>query len=278
MSTPLGIFQIYPKAAVLVLASFLLSTTAIAAEGNRIPPVGDQALSFQGGYILPTEKLVGSIIGAREPKTYFSTGDTLYLRFIRNLDVHTGDWVTAYRLTNPVFHPITTVYIGRIVKILGILEITSEPQNRVVEARVIQPLDAMGPGDPVMLFAQPADVPDQGKSEESVTGTIVEFKIPKQETAQGEIVYIDLGAHDGIGAGDRLKVIRQGNRESLKTFLPDYPFAELKVLSVQERTATTKIVRSLDAVHRGDFVTRLLGRPRPLDQGLNRMGSPEEPQ
>jgi chemotaxis protein MotB len=278
MSTPLGIFQIYPKAAVFVLASFLLSTTAIAAEGNRIPPVGDQALAFQGGYILPTEKLAGSIIGARESKTYFSTGDTLYIRFIRNLDVHTGDWVTAYRLTNPVFHPITTVYVGRLVKILGILEITSEPQNRVVEARVIQPLDSMGPGDPVMLFAPPTEVPDQGKSEEPVTGTIVEFKIPKQETAQGEIVYIDLGAQDGIGAGDRLKVIRPGNRESLKTFLPDYPFAELKVLSVQERTATTKIVRSLDAVHRGDFVTRLLGRPRPLDPGLDRTGSPEEPQ
>jgi len=276
MSTPLGIFQIYPKAAVFVLASFLLSTTAIAAEGNRIPPVGDQALAFQGGYILPTEKLAGSIIGARQSKTYFSTGDTLYLRFIRNLDVHTGDWVTAYRLTNPVFHPITTVYVGRLVKILGILEITSEPQNRVVEARVIQPFDSMGPGDPVMLFAPPTEVPDQGKSEESVTGTIVEFKIPKQETAQGEIVYIDLGAQDGIGVGDRLQVIRQGNRESMKTFLPDYPFAELKVLSVQERTATTKIVRSLDAVHRGDFVTRLLGRPRPLDQGPDRMGSPEE--
>ena len=278
MSTPLGIFQIYPKAAVLVLASLLLSTTAIAAEGNRIPPVGDQALAFQGGYILPTEKLAGSIIGARQPKTYFSTGDTLYIRFIRNLDVHTGDWVTAYRLTNPVFHPITTVYVGRLVKILGILEITSEPQNRVVEARVIQPLDSMGPGDPVMLFAPPTEVPDQGKSEESVTGTIVEFKIPKQETAQGEIVYIDLGAQDGIGVGDRLQVIRQGNRESMKTFLPDYPFAELKVLSVQERTATTKIVRSLDAVHRGDFVARSLGRPLPLDQGLDRMGSPEEPQ
>ena len=278
MSTPLGIFQIYPKAAVFVLASFLLSTTAIAAEGNRIPPVGDQALAFQGGYILPTEKLAGSIIGARESKTYFSTGDTLYIRFIRNLDVHTGDWVTAYRLTNPVFHPITTVYVGRLVKILGILEITSEPQNRVVEARVIQPLDSMGPGDPVMLFAPPTEVPDQGKSEEPVTGTIVEFKIPKQETAQGEIVYIDLGARDGIEAGDRLTVIRQGNRESMKTFLPDYPFAELKVLSVQERTATTKIVRSLDAVHRGDFVTRLLGRPRPLDQGLDRRGSSEEPQ
>jgi hypothetical protein len=119
-------------------------------------------------------------------------------------------------------------------------------------------------------------VPDQGTSEEPLTGTVVEFKIPKQETAQGEIVYIDLGNQDGVGVGDRLKVIRPGNRESMKTFLPDYPFAELKVLSVQERTATTKVVRSLDGVHRGDFVTRLLIRQRPLDQDLDRPISPEE--
>src|SRR5207237_1727124 len=140
------------------------------AEVNHVPPVGDQALAFQGGYILPTEKLAGSIIGARQPKTYFSTGDTLYIRFIRNLDVHTGDWVTAYRLTNPVFHPITTVYVGRLVKVLGILEITSEPQNRGVEARVIQPVDSMGPGDPVILFASPTEGPDEGRAAERVTG------------------------------------------------------------------------------------------------------------
>ena len=276
MSTPLGISPITLKAAVFVLASFL-STAAIAAEGHRIPPVGDQALAFQGGYILPQEKLVGTVIGARESKSYFGTGDNLYLRFIRNLDVHAGDWVTAYRLTDPVFHPVSRAYLGRVVKILGILEITSEPDNRVAEARVVQPLDSMGPGDPVMFFAPPAEVPEQGISDEPLAGTILEFKVARQVTAQGEIVYIDLGAQDGIGVGDRLKVIRPGKRESMRTFLPDYPFAELKVLSVQERTATTKIVKSLDAVHRGDLVTRLSGRRNPLNQDPSGPGSPEEP-
>jgi outer membrane protein OmpA-like peptidoglycan-associated protein len=269
-TTRLGITQKHPlSAAVFVLASLLSSTIAMATERTNlphIPPVGDQALAFQGGYILPNEKLAGTVIGAREVKSYFSTGDTLYIRFVRNLDVRSGDWVTAYRLTKPVFHPVTKAYLGRVVRMLGILEVTSEPKDRVAEARLIQPLDSLEPGDPVMLYVPPAQVPDHGVSGEPVTGTIVEFKVPGQLTAQGEIVYIDLGAQDGIEAGDRLKVVRAGARESLRTFLPDYALAELKVLSVRDRTATTKVVKSLNALRRGDFVTRVPSRTASLGE------------
>ena len=247
------------KPAVLILASFLSSAPVLAADGNKLGhllPVADLAQAFHAGYVLPKESLVGTLIGARERKSFFGTGDTLYIRFIRNLDVHTGDWVTAYRMANPVFHPITNAYMGRLVKILGILEVSAEPKNRVAEARVIQGLDTLAPGDPVMLYTTPAGVPDQ-RSDEPVTGTVVEFKQQGLLTAQGEIVYIDLGAQDGVSVGDRMKVIRAGARESLRTFLPDYALAELKVLSVQERTATTKVVKSLNTLRRGDLVTRL---------------------
>jgi len=256
----------YLKATMLLLATLLSSASVLAAEGtsfHRTRPSSDQSLAFQGGYIVPAEKVVGSVIGARELKTYFGTGDTLYIRFIRNIDVRPGDWLTAYNMTTVVFHPITNAYMGRVVKILGILEITSEPKNRVAEARVIQPLDALKPGDPVMLYELPADVQEASKSDEPISGAIVESKEGGELTAQGEIVYIDLGVSDGLQVGDRLKVIRRGSRESMKDFLPDYALAELRVLSVQQRSATTMIVKSIDAVHRGDLVTRLLHRPSP---------------
>jgi hypothetical protein len=88
-------------------------------------------------------------------------------------------------------------------------------------------------------------------------------------TGQGDIVYIDLGTHDGLEVGDRLKVIRRGARESMKSFLPDYALAELRVLSVQQRSATTMIVKSVNVVHRGDLVTRLLRNPTPPVQEIN---------
>ena len=251
----------YRKLAVFILASFLSPAPIFAAEGGPLThllPVGDQALAFKGGYVVPKEKMAGTLIGARESsKSFFGMGDTLYIRFMHDLDIHPGDWMTIYRITDPVFHPITTAYMGRVVKILGILEITSEPKRGLSEARVIQALDAMAAGDPVMFYTVPADVPDHNTSDEPLTGAVVEFKQRGVLTAQGEIVYIDLGVRDGISVGDRLKVIRAGARESLRTFLPDYAVAELKVLSVQDRTATTKVVKSVDTLRRGDLVSRL---------------------
>jgi hypothetical protein len=55
----------------------------------------------------------------------------------------------------------------------------------------------------------------------------------------------------------------------MKAFLPDYALAELRVLSVQQRSATTMIVKSVNVVHRGDVVTRLLRNPVPTVQDLN---------
>jgi hypothetical protein len=269
----------YLKVTMLLLASCLSAASVMAADGNsfhRTRPSSDQASAFQGGYIIPAEKVVGSVIGARERKTFFGAGDTLYIRFIRNIDVRPGDWVTAYTMTNAVFHPLTKAYMGRLVKIIGILEITSEPKDRVAEARVIQPLDALKPGDPVMLYDLPAEVPEAGRSDEPISGAIVESQEGGELTAQGEIVYIDLGAHDGLEVGDRLKVIRRGNRESMKTFLPDYALAELKVLSVQQRSATTMIMKSLDAVRLGDLVTRLLRRPSAPVQDPNAVPNAED--
>ena len=271
----------YLRATILLLASFLSSASVMAAEGtsfHRTRPNSDQALAFQGGYILPSEKVVGSIIGARELKSYFSTGDTLYVRLVRNIDARPGDWLTAYTLTTVVFHPITHAYMGRVVKILGILEIISEPKDRVAEARVIQPLDGLGPGDPVMLYELPAAAPETSKSDDPISGAVVESKQGGGLTSQGEIVYIDLGAQDGLEVGDRLKVIRKGSRESMKTFLPDYALAELRVLAVQQRSATTMIIKSVDAVHRGDLVTRLLHRPsQPVQDPDSETRSLEEP-
>jgi hypothetical protein len=179
----------------------------------------------------------------------------VYLRFVRNADIHPGDWLSVYRVTTPVFHPVTTAYMGRIVQVLGLLEVVSEPKNRVAEARVVKPFDSIAQGDPVVLYTAPPEIPDQTKGTEPITGTIVEFKVPRTVTAQGEIVYVDLGTEDGVELGDRLRVIRAGARESLRTFLPDYTVGELKVINVQARTATTKVVRST-GVRRGDFVVR----------------------
>ncbi len=121
-----------------------------------------------------------------------------------------------------------------------------------------------------MLYELPAEAPEAGRSDEPISGAVVGSMEPSRDlTGQGDIVYIDLGSHDGLGVGDRLKVIRRGARESMTTFLPDYALAEIRVLSVQQRSATTMIVKSVNVVQRGDHVTRLLRTPTPPVKDLN---------
>jgi chemotaxis protein MotB len=62
-------------------------------------------------------------------------------------------------------------------------------------------------------------------------------------------VYIDQGRRDGLYVGDRLEVFR------VTTGLPMRLIGEIKVLAVEESTATTQIVRSLVPFLKGDRVT-----------------------
>ncbi|HZC68149.1 MAG TPA: OmpA family protein, partial [Nitrospirales bacterium] len=72
------------------------------------------------------------------------------------------------------------------------------------------------------------------------------------------IVYIDRGEMDGVALGDRFSVIRPGRRLSLMTKNPDVVHAEVKVIGLQPRTATAYVMKSTDAIDRGDIVNRML--------------------
>jgi chemotaxis protein MotB len=64
--------------------------------------------------------------------------------------------------------------------------------------------------------------------------------------AQRNVVYLDRGREDGVRPGDRMEVIRTGGS------LPQRVVGELKILSVEDRTATAVILRSVSRILKGD--------------------------
>ncbi len=247
-----------------VLAGVIGSGTPGIANDSSAGPTtiltGEQALAFQSGYIVAHEEVSGTVAGARQAKSLFAGDDVLYVRFPRETAIQTGDHFTLYKPAQPVFHPITGAFIGRLITILGIVEVTTVPVDEVSKARIVRSFDSISPGNPVMPYKAPPPVPDQGASDGSVSGVIVEFKAPRQLTAQGDIVYIDRGAADGVSLGDRFTVIRLGTRQSPTTRLPDEPVAELKIIGLQEQTATAYVTKSLDTLRRGDVIIQLSSR------------------
>jgi outer membrane protein OmpA-like peptidoglycan-associated protein len=215
-------------------------------------------LAFQGGYILPhQEQVAATLMGTREIKNLFATGDVLFIRFTGPGDYKPGDRFTLYRPDHVVYHPITGALMGHLIKILGIVEILTVPANQVGEARIVRSFDAIRRGDPLMPFQLPPGSTDQGSAERpAVSGTIADFMVPRQVTAQGDIVYLDIGAADGVAIGDWFNVIRPGRRGFVMSQLPNELVAELRIIGLQDRTTTALVTLSSDGLARGDIVVR----------------------
>lgn len=254
---------------VMACAGILLGTGAVALAEESAPPLqftgpaevklaGDRATAFQSGYIQPfPESAVGVLQRTREAKSLLGYGDIVRVRVTPTTDAKVGDRFTLFRPTKPVYHPITRDYMGRTVEVLGILAISQAPDGGIALAKIVQAFDSMATGDLLKPYEAPPAVPDQQVTSGPVTGTIVDFKDPRQLTAQGEIVYIDRGEKDGVALGDRFSIIRRGQRLSATEGNLDLNFAELKVIGLQARTATAHVLQSTDAIRRGDVINRL---------------------
>ena len=236
------------------------ATPSFAADAPGPPTLtlaGDPAIAFQGGYIKFTEQVSGLVVGSRESKQLFGMGDVLYVRVLPDANVKVGDRLTLYRPTKQVYHPVTRASLGRLMVVLGILQVATETKENVVSTRIERAFESISPGDLVMPFQLPPVVPAKQTTSGPLTGVIVDFKQSRQVTAQSEIIYIDRGETDGVALGDRFSVIRPGRRLSLMTKNPDEVLAEIKVIGMQPRTATAYVVKSTDAIHRGDIVSRM---------------------
>lgn len=218
----------------------------------------DQAMALQSGYVQAfPEPVSGMVIGARETKRLFGQGDALYLRLAPTTDAKVGDRFTIFRPTTHIYHPVTRDYMGRMVVLLGILEIAKEPGAGVTEARIVRAFDVMAPGDLLKPYEAPPPVPAQQVTSGPVTGIVLDFLAPRQLTGQSEIVYLDKGELDGLALGDRFSISHRGQRLSATSRNPDQAIAEIKVIGLQARTATAYVLKSNDAIRRGDTINRL---------------------
>lgn len=256
-----GVFLVMACAGMLFgsgTIAFAESTPSQSASSPVRELSGERAIAFQSGYVQAfPESASGVVVGAREAKRLYGEGDPLYLRLAPTTDAKVGDQFTLFRPTIHMYHPVTRDYMGRMVVILGILEISKEPREGVAEARIVRSFDAMGTGDLLRPYEAPPPVPAQQVTSGPLTGVVLDFKAPRQLTGQSEILYLDKGEADGVALGDRFSVSHRGRRLSPISRDPDQVVAQIKIISLQTRTATAYVLHSTDAIRRGDILNRL---------------------
>jgi chemotaxis protein MotB len=217
---------------------------------------GEPALAYSSGSIqrsTPQDGFVNVITGDNQTTgnhMLLGSRDVLYLRLKNPGDVAPGDLFTIYRRQHKVFHPITGQYLGHLVNRLAVVQVT-QVDKTLTTVEVIQSYSAIKPGDPAMKFVPPIDegaTVDQPSANE-VEGRVVEFQSNlgiMNLVAQRNVIYLDRGREDGVRYGDRMDLIRSGGS------LPQRVVGELKVLSMEDRTATALITKSVSRILKGD--------------------------
>ena len=240
---------------VWTLATPLLPLAWAADDLNSIR-FGEPALAYSSGSIqrsTPQDGFVNVITGDNQTTgdhMILGSRDVLYLRLKNSGDVAPGDLFTIYRRAHKVFHPITGQYLGHLVNRLAVVQV-SQIDKDLTTVQIMRAYAAVSPGDPVMKFVLPTD---EGAAVDQPTADDVEGRVVDSQSnmgimnlvAQRNIVYLDRGREDGIRSGDRMDVVRSGGN------LPQRVVGELKILSMEDRTATALITKSVSRILKGD--------------------------
>lgn len=217
---------------------------------------GEAALAYSSGSIqqsTPQDGFVNVITGDNQTTgdhMISATRDVLYLRLKNPSDVAIGDLFTIYKRPRKVFHPTTGQYMGYLVNRLAVVQVT-QLDTDLTTVQVVRAYTAVSPGDPVMRFVVPTEEETAGgqPSTGDVEGRIVELQSNMgimNLVAQRNVVYLDRGREDGIRPGDRMDVVRTGGN------LPKRTVGELRILSMEDKTATALITRSSSRILKGD--------------------------
>lgn len=240
---------------VCTLATPLLPLAWAADDLNSIR-FGEPALAYSSGSIqrsTPQDGFVNVITGDNQTTgdhMILGSRDVLYLRLKNSGDVAPGDLFTIYRRAHKVFHPTTGQYLGHLVNRLAVVQV-SQIDKDLTTVQIMRAYAAVSPGDPVMKFVLPTD---EGAAVDQPTAGDVEGRVVDSQSnmgimnlvAQRNIVYLDRGREDGIRSGDRMDVVRSGGS------LPQRVVGELKILSMEDRTATALITKSVSRILKGD--------------------------
>jgi hypothetical protein len=202
---------------------------------------------------------IGSIVRTEDARVMVSAGDPIHVGLTEGQAVSPGDRLTVFRPGQRVIHPVTGKSAGRVQFLVGILEV-QEIVGQTARARVTYNCADIHIGDRLIPYSlsrfpngktpQPAAVQAQG--------VILESPRLAQVLGTWQLVFLDLGAGQGVGAGDLLSVYRAAKpvTDDRGVFFPTKAerLGEAVVLRVTEQTATAVLTSTAKECRVGDQV------------------------
>jgi len=214
----------------------------------------------------------GEIVGSPEEQMLLAPFDEVYIRFDDDDAARPGQDYTIFREMRP--HERRDDERGQLVRILGTVRLRGYDRDRHVGRAVIsEALDPIERGFRVANVPRRFSVVPPVRNDRDLQGEVVATLRPLQLSADQQIVFVNVGGEQGVQAGNRLFVVREGDRwrANLTSGLEygqlepgtgagnsdDFPpeiMAEGRAVDVRPHTTGMIITRSVQEIEVGDRV------------------------
>jgi LysM repeat protein len=231
---------------------------AAPAEGAKLVvpeeqpvPVIDKYSMLSAGFVNNTESSDMIVGSADTGKTQYGYGDIVYVKVRSEENVNVGDKFLIYVPLEKVKHPKTGERYGRLIRGLGILQITAKDSSDVLTARITLSFDAIERKNLLTPYQEPSLIyRSSEKRAKDISGYILEVTDHHAINAQTDIVYLDRGSADGVEPGDRFVVYAEPEKKGF----PRRAIGEVLVFLVKDRTSTAVVSASQEEIAKGDAI------------------------
>ena len=191
------------------------------------------------------------IIGSREEKTYLSYDDIAFIVLPSRKGAVPGEKFLIFKPLDTVKHPVTGKLYGKLIQVLGIVELIEKPKKGadIYTGRITLSFDGIALGSMLTPYQEPSLIyKDQLQLKtKDISGYILEVVDTRTLNASTDVLYLDKGRAEGVEPGDKFLVY--GRTE--KPAFPKPMIAEIQVFLVKEHTSTAVVRKSSNNVEKG---------------------------
>jgi hypothetical protein len=173
--------------------------------------------------------------------------------------VHPGDRYSLVQIGREVVHPKTHEVIGHLVAKVGTVKITAVNSD-VATAVITKAFQEIQRGALVIPYRPAVAEIALKKATRPLSGVLVAAKRGQIVLGQLNVIYVDLGARDGLQVGNLLNISRprkatEFGLQGKEVRLPNVLLGDAVVLSTQAHTASALVLKSVAPIYRGDRVS-----------------------
>lgn len=201
---------------------------------------------------------VGILVDTVDNRILMAEGDRVFVQMENPAAVSPGDSFSLFDLDRKVDHPVSGEPLGYQVVTLGTLQI-SKIDGDIATAVITDSHQEIRRGARLRPHLPPVREVELKKAAGELSGYLVAAKGGQIALGQHDVIYVDLGARDGLEAGNLLYITRPRQATELalqnrSLQLPDILLGSAVVLEAREETATALVLKAAEALYRGDRV------------------------